>query len=95
MLLSPVIWRHRDDFRTIQRPGLQVIRVALSTLEVAAFFAASVYLPLADVITYYLAAPIFVTAASAIFLGEKVGWRRYAAPTWRPTSVRSGSTGST
>lgn len=79
VLLSPAIWRHRAAFRSIQRPGLQVVRVALSTLEVAAFFAASVYLPLADVITYYLAAPIFVTAASAIFLGEKVGWRRWSA----------------
>lgn len=79
VLLSPAIWHHRAAFRHIQRPGLQFIRVVLSTLEVAAFFAASVYLPLADVITYYLAAPIFVTAASAIFLGERVGWRRWSA----------------
>ncbi len=79
ILLSPAIWRQRAALRNIQRPGLQVVRVALSTLEVAAFFAASVYLPLADVITYYLAAPIFVTAASAIFLGEHVGWRRWSA----------------
>jgi len=79
ILMSPAIWRQRAALRNIQRPGLQVIRVVLSTLEVAAFFAASVYLPLADVITYYLAAPIFVTAASAIFLGEHVGWRRWSA----------------
>ena len=51
----------------------------LSTLEVAAFFLAMVYLPLADVITYYLACPIFVTALSAIVLREKVGWRRWTA----------------
>jgi drug/metabolite transporter (DMT)-like permease len=38
-----------------------------------------VYLPLADVITYYLAAPIFVTALSAIVLREQVGWRRWSA----------------
>jgi len=79
LLLSPAIWRQRAALRTIQRPGLQLIRVVLSTLEVVAFFIATVYLPLADVITYYLAAPIFVTAASAIFLGEKVGWRRWSA----------------
>lgn len=78
-LLSPAIWRSRGAFRAIQRPGLQLLRVALSTLEVAAFFLATVYLPLADVITYYLAAPIFVTAASALFLGEHVGWRRWSA----------------
>ena len=42
-------------------------------------FLATVYLPLADVITYYLACPIFVTALSAIVLREHVGWRRWSA----------------
>lgn len=36
-------------------------------------------MPLADVITYYLASPIFVTAAAAIVLHERVGWRRWSA----------------
>ncbi|WP_092140560.1 DMT family transporter [Bradyrhizobium sp. NFR13] len=78
-LLAPSIWRHRADFLQLDRPGLQLIRVVLSTLEVAAFFWAAAYLPLADVITYYLACPIFVTAGSAIFLREAVGWRRWTA----------------
>jgi len=51
----------------------------LSTLEIAAFFLAVVYLPLADVTTYYLATPIFVTALSAVVLREQVGWRRWSA----------------
>jgi drug/metabolite transporter (DMT)-like permease len=79
LLLLPIIWRHRQDFVHMERPWLQLVRVTLSTLEVAAFFIATVYLPLADVITYYLAGPIFVTAMSAIFLREKVGWRRWTA----------------
>ncbi len=79
LLLSPLIWRQRHDFLHPERPWLQLFRVVLSTLEVAAFFLATVYLPLADVITYYLAGPIFVTAMSAIFLREKVGWRRWTA----------------
>ncbi|PWE75708.1 multidrug DMT transporter permease [Bradyrhizobium sp. SUTN9-2] len=79
LLLSPLIWKQRHQFLHLERPGLQLVRVVLSTLEVAAFFLATVYLPLADVITYYLAGPIFVTAMSAIFLGEKVGWRRWTA----------------
>jgi drug/metabolite transporter (DMT)-like permease len=79
LLLAPLIWRQRRDFVRLERPWLQLFRVVLSTLEVAAFFLATVYLPLADVITYYLAGPIFVTAMSAIFLGEKVGWRRWTA----------------
>src|SRR5581483_11339790 len=48
-VLSPLIWRHREQFWNMERPKLQAIRVALSTLEVAAFFLATVYLPLADV----------------------------------------------
>lgn len=79
LLLSPMIWRQRHDFLHPERPWLQLFRVTLSTLEVAAFFLATVYLPLADVITYYLAGPIFVTAMSAVFLGERVGWRRWTA----------------
>ena len=79
LLLAPLIWKQRHQFLQLERPGLQLFRVMLSTLEVAAFFLATVYLPLADVITYYLAGPIFVTAMSAIFLREKVGWRRWTA----------------
>jgi drug/metabolite transporter (DMT)-like permease len=79
IVLSPAIWRHRAEFIRMERPWLQLVRVILSTLEVAAFFVATVYLPLADVVTYYLACPIFVTALSAIVLRERVGWRRWTA----------------
>ncbi len=78
-LLSPLIWRSRAEFRRLERPGLHLLRVVLSTLEVAAFFVAVRYLPLADVITFYLASPIFVTALSALVLREHVGWRRWCA----------------
>ena len=73
------MWQQRAAFRPLERPWLQLLRVMLSTLEVVAFFLATVYLPLADVITYYLACPIFVTALSAIVLREQVGWRRWSA----------------
>ena len=79
LLLAPFIWRNRAAFLQLERPWLQLVRVILSTLEVAAFFLATVYLPLADVITYYLAGPIFVTALSALVLREHVGWRRWTA----------------
>jgi drug/metabolite transporter (DMT)-like permease len=79
IVLSPMIWRHRAEFVRLERPWLQLVRVTLSTLEVAAFFLATVYLPLADVVTYYLASPIFVTALSALLLRERVGWRRWSA----------------
>jgi drug/metabolite transporter (DMT)-like permease len=79
VVLSPIIWRQRAHFMRLERPRLQFLRVLLSSLEVAAFFLATVYLPLADVTTYYLACPIFVTALSAIVLRERVGWRRWSA----------------
>ena len=79
LVLMPIVWRQRAEFAHLERPWLQLLRVTLSTLEVAAFFLATVYLPLADVITYYLASPIFVTALSPIVLREHVGWRRWTA----------------
>ena len=79
LVLLPMMWKQRAEFGRLERPWLQLLRVTLSTLEVAAFFLATVYLPLADVITYYLASPIFVTALSGIVLGERVGWRRWTA----------------
>jgi drug/metabolite transporter (DMT)-like permease len=78
-ILLALIWRRRAMLLRIERPWLQLLRMVLSTAEVAAFFVAVVYLPLADVITYYLACPIFVTALSAIILREQVGWRRWSA----------------
>ena len=80
LLLAPFIWRAgRAAFKSAPRPGLQIARVILSTLEVVMFFWAVSYLPLADTVTFYLASPIYVTALSALFLGERVGWRRWSA----------------
>jgi drug/metabolite transporter (DMT)-like permease len=79
LVLMPMMWRQRAELTHLERPWLQLLRVTLSNIEVAAFFLATVYLPLADVVTYYLACPIFVTALSAIVLREHVGWRRWTA----------------
>jgi drug/metabolite transporter (DMT)-like permease len=66
-------------FANAPMPTLQIVRVALSTLEVAMFFWAVSYLPLADTVTFYLAGPIYVTALSVVLLREPVGWRRWSA----------------
>jgi drug/metabolite transporter (DMT)-like permease len=80
LLLSPFIWRAgKRAFTKMPRPGLQVARVVLSTAEIAMFFWAVIYMPLADTTTFYLAGPIFVTALSVLLLGEHVGWRRWIA----------------
>jgi drug/metabolite transporter (DMT)-like permease len=79
VFMAPVIWRQRAAYARLERPWLQLLRVAFSTTDVFLFFLATAYLPLADVITFYLAAPIYVTAASGLVLGERVGWRRWSA----------------
>ncbi len=79
-ILLPLI--ARDGLMTairVERLGLQVLRVVLSTAEITCFYVALRYIPLADAMAYYLAAPIFVAAMSPFLLGERVGWRRWAA----------------
>jgi len=63
----------------VERPLLQLLRVMATTLDTGLFYAAVVYLPLADVMSFYMAGPIYVAALSHLLLGEKVGWRRWLA----------------
>jgi drug/metabolite transporter (DMT)-like permease len=80
VLIAPFIWQvGLAEFTSAPRPILQIVRIALSTIEVAFFFWAVSYLPLADTVTFYLAGPIYVTALSVVLLRESVGWRRWTA----------------
>lgn len=80
LILAPFLWRAgRKPVIEAERPPMQAARVVFSTMEVFSFYYAVMYLPLADVMTYWLAAPIYVAAASPLLLGEKVGWRRWTA----------------
>ncbi|TPI20657.1 DMT family transporter [Mesorhizobium sp. B4-1-1] len=63
----------------MDRPVLQFLRVVATTTDTGLFYAAVVYLPLADVMSFYMAGPIYVAALSHLLLGEKVGWRRWLA----------------
>ncbi|HVY18625.1 MAG TPA: DMT family transporter [Bauldia sp.] len=80
LLLAPMVqrvgWRALIE---VERPWLQFARAALGAVETAMFYWAVRTLPLADAMTYYLAGPIYVTVMAAVFLREKVGWRRWSA----------------
>ncbi|MGR0186609.1 DMT family transporter [Azospirillum aestuarii] len=80
MLLAPLILREgvRSVF-AVKRLPLHLLRVGCVAGEVACFYWAVRSLPLANVMTIYMAAPLIVTALSVPLLGEKVGWRRWAA----------------
>jgi drug/metabolite transporter (DMT)-like permease len=79
-MLLPVLWKTGAvPLIKVERPGLQLARAVLSTIDVFGFYFAVAYMPLADVMTYWLAGPIYVAALSPFLLGEKVGWRRWSA----------------
>lgn len=80
VVLMPFFLRRgwRSLFK-VDRPWLHALRSFLFAVDASAFYFAVAYMPLADAMTYWLAAPIYVAAASPFLLGEKVGWRRWTA----------------
>lgn len=62
-----------------KRPWMNLLRGALHGAASLLFFAAVKYMPLADVFAIYFVEPFMLTALSALFLGDRVGWRRWAA----------------
>ena len=62
-----------------KRPWLNLLRGAIHGAASLLFFAAVKYMPLADVFAIYFVEPFILTAMSAAFLGERVGWRRWLA----------------
>ena len=66
----------RATFKAGRVIGWRLVGEVVSTLT---FFIALVHMPLAALSAIMQALPLAVTAAAALFLGEKVGWRRMAA----------------
>jgi drug/metabolite transporter (DMT)-like permease len=67
------------SLRGVPRPRLQLLRFALSAAEAPMYMYAISTMPLVDVMTFYMAGPIYVTVLSAVLLGEDVRWRRWTA----------------
>ena len=80
LMLAPAIWRSGwGRLLHPPQPGLLALRAVLSTLETAAFYWCVAYLPLADVVTFYMATPVFVTVLAWRLLGEGMDWPRALA----------------
>ncbi|MCO5091126.1 DMT family transporter [Bosea sp. (in: a-proteobacteria)] len=79
-VILPFVFRQgvRRTFRP-ERPGLQLLRVVFCSSEVALFYLAVSYLPLADTMTIWLAAPVWVAILAALLLGERIDARRWLA----------------
>ncbi|WP_199287273.1 DMT family transporter [Rhizobium chutanense] len=62
-----------------KRPWMNLLRGVLHGGASLLFFVAVKYMPLADVFAIYFVEPFMLAALSALFLGERVGWRRWVA----------------
>lgn len=60
-------------------PWLQIARSLLIVAEIALFIVSIRFLSLAEMHSLFATFPLMVTAIAALFLGEKVGIRRWAA----------------
>lgn len=56
-----------------------LLRGGLLVVATVFFFAALEFMPVADAIATFFVEPFILTLLSGLLLGEKVGWRRYAA----------------
>ena len=61
------------------RPAAHLFRGVLWVGATFMFFTSFTSLPLAEATALIFVAPFFITLISALFLGEKVGWRRWLA----------------
>ena len=78
-VLGPMAWWLKVDLTDKRRLGLQTARVLVMALDTYCFYYATRTMPLADVMTFYMAAPIIITALSALLLGEEVEPLRWGA----------------
>ena len=65
-------------FKT-QRPVLHFVRGLIMLMAYTNYYLAVASMPLAAAVAMFFAAPLFVTAISALFMGEQVGPRRWSA----------------
>ncbi|HSS64493.1 MAG TPA: DMT family transporter [Gammaproteobacteria bacterium] len=79
ILLPVVLWRHGASALLLRNPWLQLIRGGFLLGSTILFFAAIAVMPIADALALVFVAPLVVTALSPVFLGERVGLRRWTA----------------
>ncbi|MBW6424726.1 DMT family transporter [Rhizobium sp. XQZ8] len=77
-ILPLVVFTGAAVFRA-KRPWMNLLRGLLHAAASLMFFSAVKYMPLADVFAIYFVEPFMLTMMSAVFLREKVGWRRWLA----------------
>ena len=79
-ILTVIHWSERGWSQVAtSRPGAHLLRVMIVMVSNVTFFVGLAAMPLADAVAVAYVSPIVVTLLSIVFLGEKVGPRRWAA----------------
>ncbi len=79
-LFALLLWRERSSATFgIQQPWLHAVRGLLGLVSFTTYYMAIAALPLATVTSVAFAAPLFITALSALVLGEQVDRRAWSA----------------
>ena len=80
LVLIPIVWKKHGAAIILPRPlGPQFLRGSLCILGVALFYWSLTFIPLADTTAMVFIAPIVVTAASPLLLGERTDLHRISA----------------
>lgn len=79
LALLPFLMRQERSLWRSKRPGLQAVRGVVGICAMTAWFYSLELLPVADATALSFTAVLFTTLGAAVFLGEKVGPRRWAA----------------
>ena len=79
VVLAPLIASLRVELFDFGQWRLQAARILAMAADTFAFYLATRFLPLADVMTFYMAAPLILVALSATLLGERVERFRWIA----------------
>lgn len=78
-MLPIVLWRFGPRALWPRRVGVQLLRGGLLLGATSLFFAAIAQMELATTLALFFVSPLVVTMLGPKVLGERVGWRRWAA----------------
>lgn len=79
LTMLPFVLRQGRAGVAVTRPWMHVLRAAIGLGSMVCIFTALTRLPLADAVALFFAKPLFMIVLAALFLGERVRWRRSVA----------------
>ena len=79
IVLAYLLWSQPNSIFKSNKPKMQIQRSFLLFGATLAMYSSLKYLPLADAAAVQFFSPVLVTILSSLFLGEKIGIRRYLA----------------